>query len=61
MTNYNIDIGLKFLIGSPNRWINSEIPRMKEVQEWLDLDETLIGILKDNRFPKDQSDFSMIF
>ena len=61
MTNYNVDGGLKFLSVESNRWINSGIPRMNEIQEYVDLEERLIEVLKEHRFPKDQFDFSMNF
>ena len=53
MTSYTTDGGLKFLSdrGEPNWWINSDIPRMRETQEWMDLEEGLIKVLKENRFP----------
>ena len=61
MTSYTVDNTRKFLSGKPNRWIIYDIPTMALLQEWNDLERSLISMLIDHKFPKDQFDYDMIF
>ena len=61
MTSYTVDWTRKFLTGIPNRWIIYDIPTMLLLQEWNNLENSLIALLGDHKFPKDQYPYEMHF
>ena len=61
MTSYTVDNTHKFISGKPNPWIIYDIPTMALLQEWNDLERSLISMLVDHKFPKDQFDYDMFF
>ena len=61
MTTYTVDRTRKFLSGKPNRWIIYDTPTMVHLQEWNNLETSLIAMLGDDKFPKDQYPYEMIF
>ena len=61
MTSYSVDKNRKDLPRGPNRWIISAPPNMVQLQEWNNLEQSLIDILHTNNFPKDQYPFDLNF
>ena len=61
MTSYSVDNYRKYLSKGSNRWIISAPPTMIQVQEWNNLEKSLISILSDQKFPKDQFPFDLNF
>ena len=61
MTSYTVDGTRKFLSGKPNRWIIYDTPTMVKVQDWNDLEMSLIAMLVEHKFPKDQFEYEMHF
>ena len=59
MTSYTVDNTLKFLPRGTNRWICNDIPSMAKVQDWNNLENSLIAILHEHKFPKDQFEYNM--
>jgi hypothetical protein len=61
MTSYSVDNYRKYLSKGSNRWIISAPPTMVQVQEWNNLENSLISILSDQKFPDNQFPFDMNF
>ena len=61
MTSYTVDGTRKFLSGKPNRWIIYDTPTMVKVQDWNDLEMSLIAMLVEHKFPKDQFEYKTNF